>query len=209
LKKAFVIENTRIFFACLSLFAAVACSDQQKSEQSQVTRVNAVKGDRDQLGYQKWCDRVFSQAQAPKLELPPFEPVGKQVASASIPAQRWVWVNFWATWCKPCVREMPMLQLWQNELSKLGQSLDLWFVSVDQDKAELEQFLNGHPDIAAANTVRITGSDALETWLKKYGVDAMASVPIHLIAAPGGGVRCVRTGSLNDGDFGIVKNLVR
>lgn len=191
-------------------FGALSCSDPKSSEeQVSVSRVNAVKGDRDPHDYQKWCDRVFAPSEAPKLALPAAEPAGKHTTVAPLPSQRWVWVNLWATWCKPCIREMPMLQLWQQQLAKFGPSFDLWFVSVDQDKAELERFLTEHPDLASEYTLRLTSAEAMEPWLKTLSVNSMASVPIHIIVAPGGGVRCVRTGSLSDGDFSIVKNLVR
>jgi thiol-disulfide isomerase/thioredoxin len=174
-----------------------------------LSRVNAVKASRDSRDLEKWCDRLFTPADAPRLALPATEVVGKQVAGLSLSPPRFIWLNLWATWCKPCVREMPMLKLWQQQLSKLGQPFDLWFVSVDQEKAELDKFLLEHPDLAAVNTLRITSADAMEPWFKSLGVNAMASVPIHILVAPGGAVRCVRTGSLNDGDFSLVKNLVR
>jgi thiol-disulfide isomerase/thioredoxin len=189
---------------------AISCSDpKSSSEEVSVLRVNAVKGNRTERDYQKWCDRVFAQSEAPKLALPAAEPAGKQTTVATLPPQRWVWVNLWATWCKPCIREMPMLQLWQQQLAKFGQSFDLWFVSVDQDKAELEHYLTEHPDLASRYTLRLTNAQAMEPWLKTFNLDSMASVPIQIIVAPGGGVRCVRTGALNDGDFSIVKNLIR
>jgi cytochrome c biogenesis protein CcmG/thiol:disulfide interchange protein DsbE len=48
-------------------------------------------------------------------------------------------VNFWATWCPPCVEEMPSL----NEFAERGRGLGVTVigVSVDQDRAALEQFV--------------------------------------------------------------------
>ena len=45
-----------------------------------------------------------------------------------------VLLNFWATWCKPCVREMPSLDRLQAALSPEG----LAVVAVSQDRAGLK-----------------------------------------------------------------------
>ena len=47
-------------------------------------------------------------------------------------------LNFWATWCPPCVDEMPSLVSLQN---RLGDKIVVLAVSVDQDKAAYDKFL--------------------------------------------------------------------
>lgn len=44
---------------------------------------------------------------------------------------RWLLVNFWATWCAPCVEEMPMLQ----QAARDYRSRDVAFVGVGIDTA--------------------------------------------------------------------------
>jgi len=47
-------------------------------------------------------------------------------------------INFWATWCAPCLKELPQL----NELAEeAGDSLAVVGVSLDQDPAQLQKFL--------------------------------------------------------------------
>jgi peroxiredoxin len=48
-------------------------------------------------------------------------------------------LNFWATWCPPCVAEMPSLERLHRALSSEGVSVVT--VSTDEDEAELRRFV--------------------------------------------------------------------
>jgi cytochrome c biogenesis protein CcmG, thiol:disulfide interchange protein DsbE len=50
-----------------------------------------------------------------------------------------VLVNFWATWCPPCVDEAPSLNALQRRIAPLGGTVV--GVSVDEDPAAYEEFL--------------------------------------------------------------------
>ncbi len=63
---------------------------------------------------------------APGFTLP--DPAGNPVALADFRG-RYVLLNFWATWCPPCLREMPSMERLSTSISKrsfvvLGVSLD-------------------------------------------------------------------------------------
>lgn len=54
---------------------------------------------------------------------------------------QWVVLNFWATWCAPCIREIP-------ELGELAQRPDVTVVGLafeEIERADLEAFLREHP----------------------------------------------------------------
>jgi len=74
---------------------------------------------------------------APELKLPSRD--GKAVDLASYRG-RVVVLNFWATWCPPCVAEMPSLERMHKALS--GEGLAVVAVSVDEDEAALTAFVN-------------------------------------------------------------------
>lgn len=48
-------------------------------------------------------------------------------------------LNFWATWCPPCVEEAPSLAKFSSQMQK--QRVTVIGVSVDQDQAALEKFV--------------------------------------------------------------------
>jgi len=51
-------------------------------------------------------------------------------------------LNFWATWCPPCVEEMPSLVEMQRRMKSKG--ITVLAVSVDVDQAAYNQFLKDH-----------------------------------------------------------------
>ena len=52
---------------------------------------------------------------------------------------KWLIINFWATWCPPCIQEMPELErFYQQNIS----SAQVWGVTFeDTDKAKIRQFI--------------------------------------------------------------------
>jgi thiol-disulfide isomerase/thioredoxin len=55
---------------------------------------------------------------------------------------RWVIVNFWATWCAPCIKEMPDISAFVNahkNVAAIGLAYE------DTDKADVKAFVKAHP----------------------------------------------------------------
>jgi thiol-disulfide isomerase/thioredoxin len=60
-----------------------------------------------------------------------------------ISQSKYVWVNFWATWCGPCRREMPMMTELYNKYSDQGFSIVA--VSVGEDSSTVNSYLKENP----------------------------------------------------------------
>jgi peroxiredoxin len=73
---------------------------------------------------------------APAIRLPALS--GESVDLLALRG-RVVLVNFWATWCPPCVEEMPSLEKLHRTLGPEG--LAVVGVSVDEDEAALRAFV--------------------------------------------------------------------
>jgi thiol-disulfide isomerase/thioredoxin len=54
-----------------------------------------------------------------------------------------VLVDIWASWCGPCMEEMPLLDAMAARLKSKG--VEIIAVSVDEDKASAQQFLSSRP----------------------------------------------------------------
>jgi peroxiredoxin len=81
-----------------------------------------------------------SQAGRPAPEFT-FELDGRPVQLSSLRGQIVV-LNFWATWCPPCVEEMPSLDRLHAQLAPLGGMV--LGVSVDRDEDAFTRFLRDH-----------------------------------------------------------------
>jgi thiol-disulfide isomerase/thioredoxin len=74
---------------------------------------------------------------APALRLPDLD--GREHDLTAEP-RGWRVVNFWATWCEPCVREMPSLDRLHRTLASEG--LRVVAVAVDERAADVRGFVD-------------------------------------------------------------------
>lgn len=112
-----------------------------------------------------------------------------------------VMLNFWASWCGPCRKEMPLLEKIQQKYARLG--FQLIGMNVDEDTAAAERFLKDVPvsfPIALDNTGSVS---------KQYNVKAM---PTTVMIDRNGTVRHIHYG-YKDGDEKtyekMIKSLIR
>jgi thiol-disulfide isomerase/thioredoxin len=56
---------------------------------------------------------------------------------------KWVIVNYWATWCSPCLKELPDISAYVTAHKETVAAIGLDFE--DTDKADVEKFLKTHP----------------------------------------------------------------
>jgi len=90
-------------------------------------------------------------------------------------------INFWATWCVPCVRELPALQRFQRE--QAGRGWQVIALAVDQPVPVIE-FVNR---FKLQLTVALAGVEGLE-WQRAMGNDK-GGLPFTLVIDGAGKAR--------------------
>ena len=56
---------------------------------------------------------------------------------------RWVIVNFWATWCSPCIKEMPDISAYVSAHAKNVSAIGIAWE--DTEREEIDAFVKKHP----------------------------------------------------------------
>jgi thiol-disulfide isomerase/thioredoxin len=143
--------------------------------------------------------RPFPRAAA-KTEAAP----GESALPSTIPfgVGKWTWVNLWAAWCAPCKEEMPRLLGFQSKLSAAGTLIDLVFVSLDDDRRQLQRFLEDQPKPGGVRaSYWLPDGDARSSWLSTFGVKQPPELPVQALVAPSGQIACVIQGAVEDSDY--------
>ncbi len=150
---------------------------------------------------ESFCDVHKTDDSGPSLTLPA---VGEVKVTAK-PGE-WTWLNVWATYCKPCVEEMPRIAKWRDKLSTGRTRLGLQFLSLDETDDVVAEFDKAHPD--APRSARLADPKSQQAWFKSLGLDENPTIPIHVFVSPTGHIRCVRAGSINEKDYASVALLL-
>jgi len=103
-------------------------------------------------------------------ELPIFDKAGKKTDLAKQKGKIFI-VHFWATWCPPCVEEIPALsRFWDKYRTR--EDVELYAVSVDKDWKTIDDFMAKNPskiplflDPGAATAKRFGTTQYPETYI--------------------------------------------
>ncbi|MEY4930365.1 MAG: hypothetical protein RI909_1089 [Bacteroidota bacterium] len=67
-----------------------------------------------------------------------------------------IFINFWATWCRPCIQEMPSIAALQKQLE--GKNIEFFFAS-DEEVEKIQKFMESRK--MSLNFVRIENPESL------------------------------------------------
>lgn len=183
------------------LLASLACDESAKSTPPPASRFEAVTAKApaaDPLA--ELCDVRHEAGQGPVLALPALDATAPEVGGSQ-------WLNLWATWCKPCVEELPMIEKFRTQLAGAGTQLRVHFVSVDATPELVAGFRTQHPGLPP--TSRVADPAALAPYIQALGLDSGAGLPVHAFTGPDGKIRCVRSGAVAESDLEAIASLVK
>ncbi|KMQ80870.1 Cytochrome c-type biogeneis protein ResA [Candidatus Burkholderia pumila] len=99
-------------------------------------------------------------------------------------------VNFWASWCRPCVKEMPALSAMQREYQKKG--ITFIGLSVDSEKNVNDFLQKVHVDYPVYVT-GFGGADLARSFGNKAG-----GLPFTVVIDAKGVVRSTKLGEIDE-----------
>jgi thiol-disulfide isomerase/thioredoxin len=102
-------------------------------------------------------------------------------------------VNFWATWCAPCIEEMPMLDVFYRQHAANG--LQVVGLAIDQPSS-VRKFLQRTP---VTFPIGLAGMEGTELT-RVLGNDA-GGLPFSVLFATDGSVRQRRIGRVSEADL--------
>ena len=102
-------------------------------------------------------------------------------------------VNFWATWCPPCIEELPMIEAFWREHEAKG--LQVLALAIDQPSA-VRRFLERQPLSFPVGLAGLAGTE-----LAKSLGNTAGGLPFSVFFAKDGGIYSQKLGQLKQADL--------
>ncbi len=183
------------------LIAFAACDSGEKAAPPPSRAETGKVGSGQAASTDAFCDFHKRDDSGPMLQLPPTG----EVKLLGPQSGRWLWINVWATWCHPCVEEMPRITSWQKKLPHVD--LEFLFRSTSPTPTMTTFASTSHRRRAAHRTARRLRRRRAD-WFKQLGLDAGAPIPINVFVSPTGHVRCARSGGIREQDYAAIEKLL-
>jgi thiol-disulfide isomerase/thioredoxin len=138
---------------------------------------------------------------SPPLEAPPLKLIALDKESVDLAALRGqvVVVNFWATWCRPCRREMPSLERLYQTVGDKG--VKVLAVDVGEDPETVTPFLESMDPRPSFPILFDTDSNAVTAWRIK-------GMPTTFVVDPQGRVAYMAVGAREFDHPALVQRLL-
>ena len=137
------------------------------------------------------CALSFSLRSQNQIKLPELQ----KIISATGPVKV---INFWATWCAPCVKELPYFEKLNREDKNVKVILVSMDYDLDPDPAKVKRFLERKKMISE---VVILAEENPNDWIEKIDKTWTGALPSTLLVNPTTGKRKFIQGELKEGEL--------
>ena len=107
-------------------------------------------------------------------------------------------INFWATWCAPCIKELPYFETLNAEA---GDQLDVTLVSLDFADEFEKRVLPFVDKRGLKSQVLLLDEIDYNSWIDKVDPSWSGAIPATLIINPSNGKRKFLEKELNEGEL--------
>ena len=114
---------------------------------------------------------------------------GKMLEINNVSGKRFTILNFWATWCAPCVEEMPMLSEFYNKTKMEG--ISVIGLAIDNEK-NVKEFLQ---KINVDHHLLVAGGEGTNI-MEKIGLNPSNSLPFTIMFDDNYDVQEIKLGKL-------------
>jgi peroxiredoxin len=114
-----------------------------------------------------------------------------------------VMLNFWATYCGPCIKEMPSMQRLKGKLA--DRPFDILAIDMAEEKADVEAFMQRHKIQVNFPILLDSEGTVIEQWM-------VSAVPTTFIIDPQGKIQYALYGGLewdNDEVVNTINGLLK
>ena len=160
--------------ACVLALALVACDRGDDAATPAAGSVVAAATPSAEAPPEEAPEADASEPATPRLALPTLDGATYDLADHR---GKWVVVNFWATWCAPCLKEMPEL----SALDAMNEHIEVVGLAYEEiDDADMRAFLDKHPVVYPIAVLDVTAPPE--------DFDTPRGLPMTYLIAPDGRV---------------------
>lgn len=188
------MNSLKIFLVILSTFSAVSCQNlESEADTTQPDDLIAVPHAKDVPNGETSDEdlKKIAGAKGKNIELVTMDELASILNNTG---DELIVCNFWATWCKPCVEEMPFFDKLQDEFKE--DDVRVIFVSIDDIKeAEKVKTFVRQKQIRSQVMQLNEDNSKLKNWFSKVQGGWEGDIPATLFVRTDGDIKTFYTRS--------------